>query len=130
MRALAPMTHFFKNKNQDSDDTSKSDGWVDSFEENHENSNKSEQPLSSSRSVSQHLSKGSSLTFNSQRSDGRETINNARIQRQSSGEKPWWLDSNSDNIPEGIQRASPWNNDVSQDTTISTALPDDGKLIF
>lgn len=128
MRALAPMTNFFKNKSQDSDDTSKSDGWVDSFEENHEANNKSGQPLSSSKSVSQNLSKGSSLA-NSQRSDGIKG-NNVRIQRQSSGEKPWWLDSNSDNIPEGIQRASPWNNDISQDTTISTALPDDGKLIF
>lgn len=128
MRALAPMTNFFKNKTQDCDDTSKSDGWIDSFEENHETSNKSEQPLSSSKSVSQNLSKGSSFT-NSQRSDGIREIN-ARIQHQSSGEKPWWLDSNSDNIPEGIQRASPWNNDVSQDTTISTALPDDGKLIL
>ncbi|XP_071628745.1 uncharacterized protein [Temnothorax longispinosus] len=125
MRALAPMTNFFKNKNQDSDDTSKSDGWVDSFEENHEASNKSGQPLSSSRSVSQNLSKGPSFS-NSQKSDGIRG-NNMRIQRQSSDEKPWWLDPNSDNIPEGIQRASPWNNDVSQETTISTALPDDGK---
>lgn len=125
MRALAPVTNFFKNKNQDSDDTNKSDGWVDSFEENHEASNKSGQPLSSSRSVSQNVSKGSSFT-NSQRSDGLKE-NNMRIQRQSSGEKPWWLDPNSDNVPEGIQRSSPWNNDASQDTTISTALPDDGK---
>ncbi|XP_011877350.1 PREDICTED: flocculation protein FLO11-like isoform X2 [Vollenhovia emeryi] len=124
MRALAPMTNFFKNKSQDSDDTSKSDGWVDSLEENHDASNRSGQPLSSSRSASQNLSKGPSFT-NSQRSDG--IRGNTKIQRQSSGEKPWWLDPNSDNIPEGIQRASPWNNDVSQDTTISTALPDDGK---
>lgn len=123
MRALAPMTNFFKNKSQDSDDTSKSDGWVDSFEENQEASNKSGQPVSSG-SVSQNLSKGSSFT-NSQRSDGIRR-SNVKIQRQSSGEKPWWLDPNSDNIPEGIQRVSPWNNDVSQDTTVSTTLPDDG----
>jgi len=126
MRALAPVTNFFKNKNQDSDDTSKSDSWVDPLEENHETNNKSGQ-LSSSRSISQNPSTGPSFT-NSQRSDGiRE--NNMRIQNQSSGEKPWWLDPNSDNIPEGVQRTSPWNNDISQDTTISTALPDDGKLI-
>ncbi|KAL0104354.1 hypothetical protein PUN28_017229 [Cardiocondyla obscurior] len=123
IRALAPVTNFFKNKNQDSDDTSKSDGWVDSFEENQEDGNKSGQPLSSSRSAN--LSKDSGFT-NSQKSDGTRG-SNLRIQRQSSGEKPWWLDPNSDNIPEGIQRVSPWNNDISQDTTISTALPDDGK---
>lgn len=125
MRALAPMTNFFK-KGQDSDDTSKSDGWVDSIEENHDASNKSGEQLSSSRSVSQNLSKGPSFS-NSQRSDGVRR-SGVKIQRQYSGEKPWWLDPNSDNIPEGIQRASPWNNDVSQDTTISTTLPDDGKL--
>jgi hypothetical protein len=53
--------------------------------------------------------------------------NTMRIQSQYSGEKPWWLDSNSDNIPDGVERASPWNDDGSQDTTISTVLPDDGK---
>ncbi|KAL6264497.1 hypothetical protein P5V15_004605 [Pogonomyrmex californicus] len=125
MRALAPVTNFFKNKSQDSDDISKSAGWTNSFEENHEFSNKSAQSLSSSKSVNQSLSKGPSLT-NSPRSD--EIRGNImRIQRQSSGEKPWWLDPNSDNVPEGVQRASPWNDDVSQDTTISMALPDDGK---
>ncbi|KYN11256.1 hypothetical protein ALC57_16613, partial [Trachymyrmex cornetzi] len=123
MRALAPVTNFFKNKNQDSDDTNKSDGWVESFEENHEVNNKSGQP--SSKSISQNLSKDPSLT-NSQKSDGVRG-NNMRVQHQSSGEKPWWLDSNSDNVPEGVRRASPWNNDISQDTTVSTALPDDGK---
>lgn len=54
----------------------------------------------------------------------------ARIQHQSSGERPWWLDSNSDNVAPGVERASPWNDDASQDTTISTVLPDDGKSIF
>ncbi|XP_011692088.1 PREDICTED: uncharacterized protein LOC105452570 isoform X2 [Wasmannia auropunctata] len=124
MRALAPVTNFFKNKNQDSDDTNKSDGWIDSFEENHEAKNKSEQ-LSSSRSASQNLLKDPSFT-NSQKSDGIKG-NNVRIQHQSSGEKPWWLDPNSENVPEGVHRASPWNNDISQDTTVSAALPDDGK---
>ncbi|EZA60777.1 hypothetical protein X777_14018 [Ooceraea biroi] len=123
MRALAPVTNFFKNKNQDSGDTSKSGGWVDSNDENIEgSSNKSGQPLSPSRSISQNFSKGSSFT-NSERNDG---IKNT-MRTQSSGEKPWWLDSNSDNVPDGIERASPWNDNASQDTTISTVLPDDGK---
>lgn len=125
MRALAPVTNFFKSKNQDSGDTSKSGGWVDSNDENYEAGNKSGQPLSSSRSISHSLSKAPS--FNSEKSDGMR--GNARIQHQSSGERPWWLDSNSDNVPSGVERASPWNDDVSQDTTISTILPDDGKLI-
>lgn len=124
MRALAPVTNFFKSKSQDSGDTSKSGGWVDSNEENLEGSNNKSGQLSSSRSISQNFSKSPSFT-NSERSDG--IRNTMRIQRQSSGEKPWWLDSISDNIPDGIERASPWNDDASQDTTISTALPDDGK---
>ncbi|EGI62084.1 hypothetical protein G5I_09666, partial [Acromyrmex echinatior] len=123
MRALAPVTNFFKNKNQDSDDTNKSDGWIESFEENHEVNNKLGQPFS--KSIGQNLSNDPSLT-NSPKSDGLRG-NNMKVQHQSSGEKPWWLDSNSDNVPEGVQRASPWNNDISQDTTVSTALPDDGK---
>ncbi|XP_014470873.1 PREDICTED: dentin sialophosphoprotein-like [Dinoponera quadriceps] len=127
MRALAPVTNFFKSKSQDSGDTSKSGGWVDSNDENYEVSNKSGQPLSSSRSIGHSLSKAPSFT-NSEKSDG--TRGNARIQRQSSGERPWWLDSNSDNVPSGVERASPWNDDVSQDTTISTVLPDDGKYKF
>jgi len=125
MRALAPVTNFFKSKSQDSGDTSKSGGWIDSNDENFEgNSNKSGQPLSSSRSISQNFSRSPGFT-NSERSDGMK--NTMRIQSQYSGEKPWWLDSNSDNIPDGVERASPWNDDGSQDTTISTVLPDDGK---
>lgn len=127
MRALAPVTNFFKNKSQDSGDTSKG-GWTDSNDENYEASNKSGQTLSSSKSISKSLSKGPSFT-NSERNDGIRG-SNTRIQRQSSAERPWWLDPNSDNVPSGIERASPWNDDVSQDTTISTALPNDGKLIF
>lgn len=129
MRALAPVTNFFK-KSQDSTDTNKSgDNWDDSNDENYKMSNKSgQQPSLSPKSISQNLSKGPNFT-NSERSDEiRES--NKRIQHQSSGEKPWWLDPNSDNVPEGIERVSPWNEDVSQDTTISTVLPDDGKQIY
>lgn len=125
MRALAPVTNFFKTKSQDSGDTSKSGSWVDYNDENYEISNKTGLPLSPSRS---NLSKSPSFG-NSERNDGTRG-NSSRLQHQSSGEKPWWLDPNSDNVPEGIERVSPWNNDVSQDTTISTVLPDDGKLIF
>lgn len=124
MRALAPVTNFFKNRSQDSGDASKSGSWVDSNDENYEARNKSEQSLSASKSFS--LSKGPSFT-NSERNDEIKK-NNTRIQ-QSSGEKPWWLDSNSDNVPEGVEKVR-WNEDASQDTTISTALPDDGKLMF
>ncbi|XP_032666283.1 dentin sialophosphoprotein-like isoform X2 [Odontomachus brunneus] len=127
MRALAPVTNFFKSKSQDSGDTSKSGGWVDSNDENYEASNKTGQPLSSSRSIS--FSKAPSFT-NSDKSDRMRERGHARIQRQYSGERPWWLDSNSDNIPLGIERTSPWNDDASQDTTISTVLPDDGKCKF
>lgn len=128
MRALAPVTNFFKNRSQDLSDTSKSGNWVDSNEENYEICNKSRQSLSSSKPISQNLSKGPSFT-NSERNDEIKK-NNMRIQHQSSGEKPWWLDSNSDNVPEGVEKDNRWNEDVSQDTTISTALPDDGKLII
>ncbi|XP_025160809.1 dentin sialophosphoprotein-like [Harpegnathos saltator] len=128
MRALAPVTNFFKSKSQDSADTSKSGGWVDSNDENYEASNKSGQPLSTSRSISHSLSKAPNFT-NTEKNDGMRG-GNARIQHQSSGERPWWLDSNSDNVPSGVERASPWNDEVSQDTTISTVLPDDGKFKF
>ncbi|XP_072745288.1 uncharacterized protein [Anoplolepis gracilipes] len=125
MRALAPVTNFFKNRSQDSGDASKSGSWVDSNEESYEACNKSAQPLSSSKSISQNLSKGPSFT-NSEKNDEIKR-NNMRIQHQSSEEKPWWLDSNSDNVPEGVEKINRWNEDVSQDTTISTTLPDDGK---
>jgi len=128
MRALAPVTNFFKNRSQESGDASKSGSWVDSNDENYEARNKSEQSMSASKSFSQSLSKGSSFT-NFEKNDEIKK-NNTRIQHQSSGEKPWWLDSNSDNVPEGVEKANRWNEDASQDTTISTALPDDGKLMF
>ncbi|XP_025263116.1 uncharacterized protein LOC105251013 isoform X4 [Camponotus floridanus] len=125
MRALAPVTNFFKNRSQESGDASKSGSWVDSNDENYEARNKSEQSMSASKSFSQSLSKGSSFT-NFEKNDEIKK-NNTRIQHQSSGEKPWWLDSNSDNVPEGVEKANRWNEDASQDTTISIALPDDGK---
>lgn len=130
MRALAPVTNFFKNRSQDSGDTNKSGSWVDSNEENYEVCNKSGQSLSAPKSISRNLPKETSFNnTNSERNDEMKR-NNTRIQHQSSDEKPWWLDSNSDNVPEGVEKASRWNEDVSQDTTISTALPDDGMLIF
>lgn len=128
MRALAPVTNFFKNRSQESGDASKSGSWVDSNDENYEARKKSEQSMSASKSFSQSLSKGSSFT-NFEKNDEIKK-NNTRIQHQSSGEKPWWLDSNSDNVPEGVEKANRWNEDASQDTTISIALPDDGKLMF
>ncbi|XP_029165076.1 probable serine/threonine-protein kinase DDB_G0282963 [Nylanderia fulva] len=125
MRALAPVTNFFKNRSQDSGDASKG-SWVDSNEENYEICNKSGQSLSASKSISQNLPKEASFNnINSERNDEIKR-NHTRIQHQSSDEKPWWLDSNSDNVPEGVEKAR-WNEDISQDTTISTALPDDGK---
>lgn len=54
-----------------------------------------------------------------------------RLRHQSSGEQPWWLDPNSDNVPEGVDRnISLGNDDISQDTTISTVLPDDGNCVL
>ncbi|XP_033224790.1 uncharacterized protein LOC117177865 isoform X2 [Belonocnema kinseyi] len=52
----------------------------------------------------------------------------SRTKQYSSSEKPWWMDPNSDNVPEGVERNSFINGDISQETTVSTILPDDGKF--
>lgn len=54
----------------------------------------------------------------------------SRIKHYSSSEKPWWMDPNSDNVPEGVERNSSGNDDISQETTVSTMLPDDGMVNF
>lgn len=57
--------------------------------------------------------------------------NFGQSQRQFLNEVPWWLDPNSDNVPEGVERhLSAASDDISQDTTISTVLPDDGNFFM
>ncbi|XP_058792186.1 FH1/FH2 domain-containing protein 3 isoform X2 [Phymastichus coffea] len=57
--------------------------------------------------------------------------NSGQARHQFSDEVPWWLDPNSDNVPEGVERHfSVASDDTIQDTTISSVLPDDGKFKF
>ncbi|XP_051169874.1 uncharacterized protein LOC127287142 isoform X1 [Leptopilina boulardi] len=109
MRALAPVTGLFKGKSETGE--IKADGWVHSNDTN----------SGSTRISSQNLSK----SFNSEK-NLQTSKSNSKIRHQNSGERPWWMDSNSDNVPEGIEK----NDDISQETTVSTNLPDDGKFKF
>ncbi|XP_024946299.1 uncharacterized protein LOC107273227 isoform X3 [Cephus cinctus] len=122
MRALAPVTNLFKTKQQES--TESRSGWPESTDETSEPPKKSGQSLS--KSITQSLSKSLSFT-NSDKSEKRKSN---KIKHQSSGEKAWWMDSNPENVPEGIIKGSISNDDITQDTTISTVLPDDGKFKF
>ncbi|XP_076231580.1 uncharacterized protein LOC143177516 [Calliopsis andreniformis] len=123
MRALAPVTNLFKNKHQDSSESGKSSGWLDSNEESSD-VKKSDH----NTSVSKSLSKSGSFT-NSERNDDRKQ-NCRKIRRNCSGEQPWWMDPNPDNVPEGIEAISVCNDDISQETTVSNTLPDDGKFKY
>ena len=126
IRALAPITGSAKMKNQDSG----SDGWPETDNPNEEISEYSKRLTPSpslTKSITQSLSKSLSFT-NSNISDHGRTFGQT-INRQSSGEKPWWIESNSDNVPDGVERiGNPCNDEISQEgTTISTLLPDDGE---
>ncbi|CAL7944711.1 unnamed protein product [Xylocopa violacea] len=125
MRALAPVTNLFKNKHQDSSESGKSGGWLDSNEESTD-ARKSEP--SGAVCLSTSLSKSFSFT-NSEKCDDKRQ-GSARIRRNYSGEQPWWMDPNSDNVPEGIETGSVCNDDISQETTVSGTLPDDGKFKY
>lgn len=120
MRALAPVTNLFKNKHQESGDSGKSGGWLDSNEEC------ADVKRSEHNTGSKCASK--SLT-NSEKSDDRRQ-SCARIRRNYSGEQPWWMDPNADNVPEGVEARSVCNDDISQETTVSGTLPDDGESVF
>ncbi|KZC14194.1 FH1/FH2 domain-containing protein 3, partial [Dufourea novaeangliae] len=124
MRALAPVTNLFKNKHQDSGESGKSGGWLESNEECAD-VRKSEENTSS---LPKGISKSGSFT-NSERSDDRRQCS-TRIRRNYSGEQPWWMDTNSDNVPEGVEARSVCNDDISQETTVSVTLPDDGKFKY
>lgn len=108
MRALAPVTGLFKGKQPDSGEM-KTD-WI--------HSNSSDKSPNGPQ-----LSSQTSKSYNSANSD---KSSQKKLRHQTSGEKPWWLDSNSENVPEGIEK-NVGNDDVSQETTVSTNLPDDGK---
>ncbi|CAK9805183.1 hypothetical protein ANTPLA_LOCUS4359 [Anthophora plagiata] len=128
MRALAPVTNLFKNKHQDSSESGKSGGgWLDSNEESSD-MKKSEQNVAATVGLSRSLSKSFSFT-NSEKSDEKRQ-SNARIRRNYSGEQPWWMDPNADNVPEGVETGSVCNDDISQETTVSSTLPDDGKFKY
>ncbi|XP_031779581.1 uncharacterized protein LOC100115129 isoform X2 [Nasonia vitripennis] len=122
MRALAPVTKLFKSSGkQESGADIRNGGWVEACSEENSDgkrNSKSTQSLSKSRSFANGVEKSGG-------EQGR-----TRTRQQSSGEKPWWLDPNSDNVPDGVERNPSRNDDVSQDTTISTVLPDDGKFKF
>ncbi|XP_066589529.1 uncharacterized protein Fhos isoform X2 [Prorops nasuta] len=124
MRALAPVTNIFKGKGSQESvvDTGTSGGWQDASED--EINKKPGHSSSLSRSVTQSLSK--SLSFHNSEHTCDRLKSSTKLSRQSSGERPWWLDSNSDNVPEGVEKLI-YNDEASQDTTISGALPDDGK---
>lgn len=123
MRALAPVTNLFKNKHQDSSESGKSGGWLDSNEESPD-ARKSEQNVAAS------LSRSLSKSFtNPEKSDERGQ-SSTRIRRNYSGEQPWWMDPNCDNVPDGVETGSACNDDISQETTVSGVLPDDGESGF
>ena len=120
MRALAPVTNLFKSKQQENGVDIRNGGWADA---DSDSGNKSRN--SAPKSVTQSLSKSLSFTNSEKSSLGDKQ--NVKLRHQSSGEKPWWLDPNSENVPEGVEiNHSAANDDVSQDTTISSQLPDDG----
>lgn len=125
MRALAPVTNLFKTSRQlENSADIKNGGWADAMSEENSDSGKNISKRSTSKSPI-NLSENSVSFVNLEKST-RETL-----RHQSSEEKPWWLDPNSDNVPEGVERnQSIGNDDVSQDTTISTTLPDDGNILI
>lgn len=126
MRALAPVTNLFKNKHQDSSESGKSGGWLDSSEENADVKKSEQNNGGTTASLSRSLSKSFSFA-NSERNEDRRQSSQARIRRNFSGEQPWWMDPNSENVPEGVETGSACNDDISQETTVSSTLPDDGK---
>ena len=126
MKALAPVTSLFKAKPHESGEI-KSDGWINSNEEYSDSAKKADDNLLS-KPMPHSTSKSSSFGNSDKNAEIRSS--NSRIRHQSSGEKPWWLDPNSDNVPEGVERNSIGNDDISQETTVSTVLPDDGIVNF
>ncbi|KOX72605.1 FH1/FH2 domain-containing protein 3, partial [Melipona quadrifasciata] len=128
MRALAPVTNLFKNKHQDSSESGKSGGWLDSNEESTDARKPEQNGGGTTTSLSRSLSKSFSFT-NSEKNDDRRQ-SGARVRRNFSGEQPWWIDSNNDNVPEGVETGSLCNDEISQETTVSSTLPDDGKFKY
>ncbi|KAK1128225.1 hypothetical protein K0M31_002696 [Melipona bicolor] len=128
MRALAPVTNLFKNKHQDSSESGKSGGWLDSNEESTDARKPEQNGGGTTTSLSRSLSKSFSFT-NSEKNDDRRQ-SSARVRRNFSGEQPWWIDSNTDNVPEGVETGSLCNDEISQETTVSSTLPDDGKFKY
>lgn len=109
IRTLTPVTNFFKNKEETEGD--------ETFEGVR---------VSGSPSVNKSIaSLGNSLGSSKENSCDRTA--QGTLRHQSSGEKPWWMDSNSENVPEGVERMSVCQDEISEGTTVSTNLPDDGK---
>lgn len=128
MRALAPVTNLFKNKHQDSSESGKSGGWLDSNEESIDARKPEQNGGGTTTSLSKSLSKSFSFT-NSEKNDDRRQPG-VRVKGNFSGEQPWWMDPNNDNVPKGIETSSLCNDEISQETTVSSTLPDDGKSTF
>ncbi|KAK0097923.1 hypothetical protein PV326_012695 [Microctonus aethiopoides] len=116
-RTLAPVKNLFKSK----DDTTETDSRRDSDQRS-----KSMRSIHSS-STSNSSAKNLLNSVNKSENSSRKMKNtNAKIKHQYSGERAWWMDSNSDNIPDGVERLSQCQDDISQETTVSINLPDDG----
>ncbi|XP_043278309.1 uncharacterized protein Fhos isoform X2 [Venturia canescens] len=127
MRALAPVASIFRGKQPDSG----SEDWPENTDNcNDQLSDSSKRPPTISKSTSPSLSKSLSFTNPSprDRSTSGDRLRNTTIKRESSGERPWWMDPNSDNVPDGVERVGTCQDEISQETTISTVLPDDGKF--
>lgn len=125
MRALAPVTNLFKVKHQDSGELRA--GWLDSTPEISDTGRKNgSNGMSLSKSITQSLSKSLSFT-NSEKNDKKKK--QYQLTHQVSGERAWWMEGNPENVPEGVEKLSVHSDDLSQDTTISNVLSDDGKLI-
>lgn len=121
MRALAPVTSLFKSKEED-----RSNGWMENSAEENSESGTNKSLQNSSKSATQSFSKNLSFT-NSERSSADRSRSSSRLVHQSSGERPWWMDPNSDNVPDGVLVANISQDEMSQGTTVSTPLPDDSK---
>nr|XP_046470313.1 FH1/FH2 domain-containing protein 3 isoform X3 [Neodiprion pinetum] len=125
MRALAPVTNLFKMKHPDSGELKA--GWpANSTSDVSEASKKTGgHGMSLSKSITQSLSKSLSFT-NSEKIEKKRKAH--KLTHQVSGEKAWWMDPSSDNVPEGVEKMSVHSDDISQDTTASNVLSDDGNF--
>ncbi|XP_044020038.1 uncharacterized protein LOC122860330 isoform X4 [Aphidius gifuensis] len=111
IRTLAPVTNQYKNNHDDYDNDNDYSDKKNSIKKTINNQ--------------KNISKSQSFTNSEMNSD---KTKNGTLIHQSSGDRPWWLDSNSDNVPEGVEKVNICHDEISQETTVSINLPDDGKF--